>query len=74
MFEKAEQLSNFLWTTSYKTKRKFFEDFHKHRESLKKLYDPEEYFLILIGRKYNSQMIFTISSNSSCLRCGKWDS
>lgn len=58
MFEKAEQLSNFLWTTSYKTKGKFFEDFHKHRESLKKLYDPEEYFLILIGRKYNDNGIY----------------
>ena len=57
-FLKAKKLSNFLWNTSYKTKGKFFDDFYKHRDSLKKLYKEDEYYLILIGKKYNDNGIY----------------
>lgn len=57
-FEKTALLSNYLWNTTYKAKGKFFDDFYKHRESLKKLYNQEEYFLVLVGRKYNDNGIY----------------
>lgn len=58
LFAKASKLSNFLWNTTYKTKGKFFEDFYKHRDSLKKLYNENEYYLILIGKKFNDNGIY----------------
>lgn len=58
LFVKATKLSNFLWNTTYKTKGKFFEDFYKHRDSLKKLYSENEYYIILIGRKFNDNGIY----------------
>nr|WP_288833995.1 AAA family ATPase [uncultured Flavobacterium sp.] len=58
LFLKAEKLSNFLWATTHKAKGRFFDEFYKHRESLIKLYSPNEYFLILIGKKYNDNGIY----------------
>lgn len=57
-FNKAKQLSDFLWKTTIKAKGKFYEDFYKHREELSQLYNSEEYFLILTGKKYNDPGIY----------------
>lgn len=57
-YNKAERLSNFLWNTTYKTKGRFFDDFYKHRDAIKKLYNEEEYFLIIIGKRYNDTGIY----------------
>lgn len=57
-FEKAKLLSNFLWNTTYKTKGKFMDDFYRHREALKSIYNPDEYFLLLAGKKYNDAGVF----------------
>jgi predicted ATPase len=57
-FEKAEKLSNFLWNTTQKTKSKALNEFYKHREELKVDYDSNEYFLLVIGKKYNEQGIY----------------
>lgn len=46
-------LSDFLWRTTIKAKGKFYEDFYKHREELLRVYNPDEYFLLLAGKKYN---------------------
>lgn len=57
-FTKAEKLSNFLWNTKYKVKGKFFDEFYNHRDELKLNYSEEDYLLLIIGRKYNTQGIF----------------
>lgn len=57
-FDKAQKLSSFLWNTTYKTKGKFFDDFYKHRDNLKNIYNQEEYFLLLAGKKYNDTGIY----------------
>lgn len=57
-FEKAEKLSNFLWNTTQKTKSKALNEFYKHRDELKVDYDSNEYFLLVIGKKYNEQGIY----------------
>lgn len=58
LFKKAEKLSSFLWNTKIKTKSKSLEDFYAHRQELKKVYDQKEYFLLLVGRKYNEVGIY----------------
>ncbi|MCD8416074.1 AAA family ATPase [Tenacibaculum piscium] len=57
-YSKAEKLSNFLWNTKYKVKGKFFDEFYKHRAELLNNYNPDEYFLIIIGKKYNTSGVF----------------
>ncbi len=57
-FEKATKLSKFLWNTNVKTKALSLEEFYNHRDELKKNYDENEYFLILIGKKYNEAGIY----------------
>jgi predicted ATPase len=57
-FEKANKLSNFLWETKLKTKTKTLDEFYKHRDELKLIYNPNEYLLILIGKKYNEGGIY----------------
>jgi len=51
-FNKAEKLSNYLWETNEKAKGTFYDDFYEHREKLKENYDTEDYFLILVGKRY----------------------
>lgn len=57
-FEKAEKLSNFLWSTKIKTKSKSLEEFYTHREELKKIYNKDDYFIILVGKKYNEVGVY----------------
>ena len=51
-FNKAEKLSNYLWETNEKAKGTFYDDFYEHREKLKENYDTEDYFLLLVGKRY----------------------
>ncbi|WP_155800739.1 AAA family ATPase, partial [Pontibacter sp. BAB1700] len=64
-YDKAEKLSNFLWNTKLKTKSKSLDDFYVHREELKKVYSEEDYFLILIGKKYSESGIYFGSYHNS---------
>ena len=64
-FEKVNKLSKFLWSTKIKTKSKSLDDFYKHRNELKKLYKEEEYFLVLIGKKFNESGIYFGSYHNS---------
>lgn len=57
-FNKAEKLSNYLWHTKQKTKAKGLSEFYEQREKLLKQYDPNEYLLIIIGRKFDSNDIY----------------
>lgn len=57
-FEKAEKLSNYLWHTKQKTKAKGLSEFYEQRSQLLENYDPKEYFLIIIGKKYDSNDMF----------------
>ncbi|PKQ64830.1 hypothetical protein BZG02_02980 [Labilibaculum filiforme] len=57
-YEKAEKLSNFLWETTQKTKSKALNEFYRHRDELKEVYNRDNYFLIIIGKKYNEQGIY----------------
>jgi len=57
-FNKAKKLSNYLWKTKQKTKAKGLSEFYEQRKKLLENYNPEEYFLIIIGRKYDSNDIY----------------
>jgi predicted ATP-dependent endonuclease of OLD family len=57
-FDKAEKLSNFLWKTTQKTKSKALLEFYKHRDELKEVYKSDDYFLIVIGKKFNEAGIY----------------
>lgn len=57
-FEKAEKLSNYLWHTKQKTKARGLSEFYEQRKQLLENYNPNEYFLIIIGRKYDSNDMF----------------
>tara|TARA_B110000114_G_C15074733_1_gene391242 strand:+ start:35 stop:1987 length:1953 start_codon:yes stop_codon:yes gene_type:complete len=57
-FEKAEKLSNYLWHTKQKTKARGLSEFYEQRKQLLENYNPKEYFLIIIGRKYDSNDMF----------------
>lgn len=63
-YEKAQKLSHFLWETTQKTKSKALIEFYKHRDELKQIYSSDEYFLILIGKKYNESGIYFGSFHS----------
>ena len=57
-FNKAEKLSNYLWYTKQKTKARGLSEFYEQRKQLLGNYNPKEYFLIIIGRKYDSNDMF----------------
>ncbi|OCK42692.1 hypothetical protein BA195_13875 [Tenacibaculum soleae] len=57
-FEKAEKLSNYLWHTKQKTKARGLSEFYEQRKQLLENYNPKEYLLIIIGRKYDSNDMF----------------
>lgn len=57
-YEKVEKLSKFLWTTKHQVKGKFLDEFYYHRDELKKICDINEYFLIVVGKKYNDYGIY----------------
>jgi predicted ATPase len=53
-FKKASLLSEYLWSTSDNKNIDTIKEFYKQREVLKLNYDPKEYYLLLVGRKYKS--------------------
>ncbi|GAA4271931.1 AAA family ATPase [Aquimarina gracilis] len=57
-YKKAEVLSNFLWNTTEKAKGSSLEAFYEHRKNIKEKFDQNEYFLLLVGRKYKSSGCF----------------
>lgn len=57
-FEKAAKLSHFLWNTNVKTKAQSLDEFYIHRDEIRNNYNEDEYFLILIGKKYNEAGIY----------------
>ena len=57
-FDKALKLSRFLWRTKIKTKSSSLDEFYKHREELKQNFLEEEYFLLIVGKKYNEGGVF----------------
>jgi predicted ATPase len=57
-YQNAKLLSEFLWKTTIKGKGKSYDDFYKHRDELSSSYDSDEYFLLLIGKKYNDPGIY----------------
>lgn len=57
-FNNAKSLSDFLWKTTIKAKGKFYDDFYKHRDELSNIYNPEEYFLLFVGKKYNDPGVY----------------
>lgn len=54
LFKKANQLSDYLWNTSDNKNIETIKEFYQQRDSLKSKFDPSEYLLILVGRKYKS--------------------
>lgn len=57
-YNNAKSLSDFLWKTTIKAKGKFYDDFYKHRDALSNIYDPEEYLLLFVGKKYNDPGVY----------------
>lgn len=57
-YNNAKSLSDFLWKTTIKAKGKFYDDFYKHRDELSNIYDPEEYLLLFVGKKYNDPGVY----------------
>ncbi|MCV9933545.1 ATP-binding protein [Flavobacterium sp. LS1R47] len=57
-YNNAKSLSDFLWRTTIKAKGKFYDDFYKHRDELSNIYDPEEYLLLFVGKKYNDPGVY----------------
>lgn len=53
-YKNAALLSDYLWNTSDNKNIETIKEFYIHREVLKSHIDPNEYFLLLIGRKYKS--------------------
>lgn len=57
-YNNAKSLSDFLWRTTIKAKGKFYDDFYKHRDELSNIYNPEEYLLLFVGKKYNDPGVY----------------
>lgn len=54
LYKKANLLSDYLWNTSDNKNIETIKEFYLQRENLKGKFNSDEYFLILIGRKYKS--------------------
>jgi predicted ATPase len=54
LFQKASLLSDYLWNTSDNKNIDSIKEFYIQREELKAKFDKDEYFLLLVGRKYKS--------------------
>ncbi|TDO96640.1 AAA family ATPase [Flavobacterium sp. 245] len=53
-FNKAKLLSDLLWKTTFKGRG----DFDKHRSELLNNYNPDDFFLLFAGKKYNDPGIY----------------
>lgn len=53
-YKKAEELSNFLWNTTEKAKGTSLEEFYVHRKPIIENFNSDNYFLILVGKKYKN--------------------
>ncbi|MCK0144321.1 ATP-binding protein [Arenibacter sp. F26102] len=58
LYEKAEKLSSFIWKNNLKTKSKSSSEFNNHKSELKKSYNTEDYFLLIVGKKHNDNSIY----------------
>lgn len=54
LYKKASLLSDYLWHTSDNKNIETIKEFYLQREELKTKFDPNEYFLLIVGRKYKS--------------------
>jgi ABC-type Mn2+/Zn2+ transport system ATPase subunit len=57
-YKKAEELSNFLWNTTEKAKGTSLEEFYAHRKPIIENFNSDDYFLILVGKKYKNNGCF----------------
>ncbi|GAB2699569.1 hypothetical protein GCM10011495_37800 [Hymenobacter frigidus] len=57
-YNKAVELSNYLWETNLKTKAKGFDEFYEHRKNLKAKFSKEESLFLMIGKRHDVQGIF----------------
>lgn len=53
-YRKANQLSDYLWNTSDNKNIETIKEFYQQRDNLKSKFNSDDYFLILVGRKYKS--------------------
>ncbi|HEV7350555.1 AAA family ATPase [Telluribacter sp.] len=58
LYKKAKKLSDFLWNAEDEEEEGSFGAFNQFKQELKNRFDQEEYFLILIGKKYNKNEIY----------------
>lgn len=66
LYDKAEQLSNFLWKTKLPATATS-KPFKEHVEKLKANYKEDDYFLIIIGKRYNEPGIYFGSFHNSII-------
>ncbi|PZX95370.1 hypothetical protein DOS84_02055 [Flavobacterium aquariorum] len=57
-YRNATSLSDYLWNTSDNKNIETIKEFYIHRDILKTQIDPNDYFLLLVGRKYKSNECF----------------
>lgn len=66
-YKKANLLSDYLWNTSDNKNIETIKEFYLQREELKNRFDPNEYFLIIVGRKYKSNECYFGSYQNTLL-------
>lgn len=54
LYKKASLLSDYLWNTSDNKNIETIKEFYLQREELKTKFNTNEYFLLIVGRKYKS--------------------
>ncbi|WP_233885878.1 AAA family ATPase [Tenacibaculum piscium] len=57
-YQKAEQLSDFLWKTTQKAKGTSLDEFYNHRKTIIEKFNPEDYLLLLVGKKHKDNGCF----------------
>jgi predicted ATP-dependent endonuclease of OLD family len=57
-YNKAVELSNYLWETNFKTKAKGFDEFYEHRNTIKEKFSKEDNLFLMIGKRQDIPGIF----------------
>ena len=57
-YNKAIELSNYLWETNFKTKAKGFDEFYEHRNTIKDKFSKEDNLFLMIGKRQDMPGIF----------------
>lgn len=65
LYKKATLLSDYMWSTTDYKNIETIKEFYSHRDKLKAQINPDDYFLILVGRKYKSSECFFGSYQNS---------